>query len=60
MVTSQLFKTRILKWIELIGAYHSYLAKELSTRISILLRVDDQNTEESSLETTYRSLLFVT
>jgi hypothetical protein len=29
MVTSQLFKTRILKRIELVGAYHPYLAKEI-------------------------------
>jgi hypothetical protein len=29
MVTSQLFKARILKRIELVGAYHPYLVKEL-------------------------------
>jgi hypothetical protein len=31
-VTSQLFKTRILKRIELAGAYNSYIAKNLNKR----------------------------
>jgi hypothetical protein len=59
MVTSQLFKERILKLIELVGAYHSHHAKELSMRRSLLLRIDDQNASESSLEIIYRSLLFI-
>ena len=37
MATTQLFKTRILKQIEIVGAYHPYLAKELIKRRSLLL-----------------------
>jgi hypothetical protein len=36
MVTAQLFKTRILKRINLVGAYHPYLAKKTKhTKIPI-------------------------
>jgi hypothetical protein len=37
MATLQLFKTRILKQIEIVGAKHPYLAKELIIRTSLLL-----------------------
>jgi hypothetical protein len=60
MVTSQLFKNKILKRIELVGAYHPYLAKELSIRRSLLLIKDNQNTWGSLPETTCRSLSFIT
>jgi hypothetical protein len=59
-VTLQLFKTRILKRVELVGAHHSYLTKELGMRRSLLLSVDIQNTREYSPETARRSLLFIT
>jgi hypothetical protein len=44
MATLQLFKTRILKWIEIVGAYYPYLAKELIIRRSLLLIKNNQNT----------------
>jgi hypothetical protein len=43
MATTQLFKTRILKRIEIVGAYHPYLAKELIKRRSLLLIKDAQS-----------------
>jgi hypothetical protein len=42
MVTSQLFKTRNLKRINLVGAYHPYLTKKLSIQRSLLLIKDKE------------------
>jgi hypothetical protein len=58
MTTLQLYKIRILKRIEIVGAYHPYHAKELIIRRSLLLIRNNQNTWGSPLETTFRSLSF--